>query len=952
MQDLITFAGIDVIGLSETWLNQNISDHEVSLPGYRLFRLDRKVKSPCGSGDPDSGSMAAHGGVCIFVKDHLSALPVNLNVDPNLEFITIRLCSTRNLPSYTIACLYRPPSASTSFWYSLQYALEQLESSVGCDNLVVMGDFNVDMLAKVNSQKRLLLNLMSSFNFKNTVDSATRTTDRSQSCIDLILTNSATHQKTSVKECALSDHDLVVSFFGNTIFKKRTSTMVARRDFRNLSMDTFKEVLTQKSLPKLFWETDSIDDVWSIWISTIYSAVNIVAPVKRRCPRRRSCPFMIPQLLNLIHERKRLYRILHKPEADRAALFPVYRRLRSETNNMYRQLRNSYYQKCCKEYSQDPKQLWNVIRSLSGRSKPRLCLLASPSSLNSFFGELVSDQSVSHDVPFGPAAESDLTDFQEVSASQVESLLECLDVTKAPGSDEIHPSLLQGCADIFAPSLTWLFNKSLRSGVVPRGFKEANIVPLLKSSKADATDPSSYRGISLLPVISKLLEKIVEGQLVSYFDKKRTLSEYQFGFRHGRSTEDLMAKAVSDWSSNTDNGLSTVVAFIDLSKAFDKVLHQAMLFTLQQAGVGGAVLRWFASYLSDRQQRICVNAEKCPYQAVQRGVPQGSILGPLLFNLCLASLPALVTKNTPSSILLLFADDKTLYASNKSPHEAADKVSQALSTICDTIREKGLAVNLKKTVFMVLGPPSVVAASANVNVICDDCTLEQVSAHRCLGVLVDNRLSWSDHVSTIASKVSQRIGCLKRIWRQLSPKARCLYFLSVVQPCLEYCSVVMYTSISQKDRERLLSLHRRGIRIVCGASPREDISPLLKDLQLRKLETRWLIHLLSFAFRCLSLESASAPICIRELFTTPGGYLQRYTTRGLISGSVTVPQRKSKCGRNCFDNRVPIIWNNLPAELRSTSSLSVFKKKLLLLLSDRAACDHFLKLAFCPPSDL
>ena len=951
LQDLITFNGIDVLALSETWLTENIADNEVCLAGYRLFRFDRKVQS-CRLVDPDSAYSAVHGGVCIFVKDHLRAVPVNINVDPSLEILPIRLTSYKHLPDYTIVCLYRPPSSLTHYWYLLQDALEQLESVTGCNDLIVLGDFNVNMLTedKIDCPKRQLLNLMSSFNLKNTVESATRTTDRSQSCIDLILTNSPTHQKTCIEECAFSDHDLVVAWFGTASRpKKRTSTVVETRNLRTVSMEAFKQALDQNSLPPGFWDVHSIDEMWSIWTRNFKSALDTVAPVKKRCLRRHSCPFLTPELLNLIHERKRFYRLLRKPGADHTTLFPAYRSLRRDANNLYRQLRNSYYQKCCQEYSQDPKQLWNVIRSISGRCKPRLCLLASPNSLNNFFKELVSDHTVSHNIPFGPANETDFTSFQEVSSNQIRRLLESLNTRKATGSDEVPASLLRGCADIFSQSITWLFNKSLRSGEVPKGFKKANIIPLLKSSRLDATAPCSYRGISLLPIMSKLLEKVVEEQLVRFLKKKNTLSEYQFGFRRGRSTEDLLAKAVSDWSSNTDNGLSTVVVFMDLSKAFDKVLHQAILFTLQKAGVGGVVLKWFSSYLSDRQQRVCVNSSKCSYQAVQRGVPQGSILGPLLFNLCLAHLPSFVAMSVPSAVLLLFADDKTLYASSKSPHDAAKKVSKALSATCAALHQQGLAVNVTKTVFMVLGPPSVLAKTENVTVQCDSFTLKQVHTHRCLGLLVDHKLSWSEHVNATASKVSQRIGCLKRIWRQLSPKARRLFFISVIQPCLEYGAVVTCTALNQRDRDRLLALHRRGVRVVCGASSRDDVAPFMATLQVSKLESRWLVQLLVFAFRCLSLNAASAPTCLRELFFKGPS---NYNTRGIASGSLVVPLRGSKCGRNCFDFRLTMLWNSPSPELRSAPSLFAFKRNLSVLLSDHSACDRLFKLAFCPPSDL
>ena len=193
-------------------------------------------------------------------------------------------------------------------------------------------------------------------------------------------------------------------------------------------------------------------------------------------------------------------------------------------------------------------------------------------------------------VPLGPPHEHHFTAFEKVSVEVVQSYLGRLKVDKAPGSDGIMPGLLRSCARELAPSVAQLINESFNCSTVPSGFKEANITPLLKSSKLDATTTRSYRGNSLLPVASKLMERVAKDALSTFLEEEHVLSDYQFGFRCGRSTEDLISLAVSDWSRNMDEGLSTVIAFIDLSKAFDNVNHQALLFSLQQCGIGGEAL--------------------------------------------------------------------------------------------------------------------------------------------------------------------------------------------------------------------------------------------------------------------------------------------------------------------------------------------------------------------------
>ena len=192
-------------------------------------------------------------------------------------------------------------------------------------------------------------------------------------------------------------------------------------------------------------------------------------------------------------------------------------------------------------------------------------------------------------------------------------------------------------------------------------------------------------------------------------------------------------------------------------------------------------------------------------------------------------------------------------------------------------------------------------------------------------------------------------GLVRRVWRQLSPQARRLYFVSVIQPCLDYCAAVTCTQFSQRSKKTLLSLFRRGIRAVCGATPDTEITPLLKFLNLGPLEVRWIQQLFVFAYRSLSPKSASAPLCVRDNFVIVS---QTRQTRGQVSGLAVVPRRTTSCGRNCFDNRLVLLWNSLPAEIRASPNLAAFKRGLISLFADSTRLASFSKIAFCLPSDL
>ena len=389
--------------------------------------------------------------------------------------------------------------------------------------------------------------------------------------------------------------------------------------------------------------------------------------------------------------------------------------------------------------------------------------------------------------PFGPPGPCDLSDFIPVAPNHIADLLSQLDPTKSPGPDGITGLILKIAAPVISSSLARIFNCSLESGTMPQAFKCAHISPILKKKDGNRSDPANYRGISLNSILSKVLEKVVKAQLLDHFESRNTFSDFQFGFRQGRSTEQLLTLAVDSWYRARDKGLVTAIVFIDLSKAFDRVKHQQLLFLLHNAGISGIALHWFASYLTDRRQRVVIKDESSPYLDVSRGVPQGSILGPILFNLVVANLPELIRQF--ESTLLLFADDKTLFSSASSIREALGNVSKSLTTIASTLAKSGLSVNAQKTRLMLLMPPSLSEPTCPITIMLDSKEIAITSSIRCLGVLVSKNLSWSLHVDQIATKVSRKLGVLRQMSRQMSPAVRRMFFLSVVQPDLEYAIV-------------------------------------------------------------------------------------------------------------------------------------------------------------------
>ena len=354
-----------------------------------------------------------------------------------------------------------------------------------------------------------------------------------------------------------------------------------------------------------------------------------------------------------------------------------YRRVRSLGSNLNRRAKNAFFRERCTHYRREPRQLWSMINAFTGRTPQRHPPVISVSAMSASFSAIVSarkEHSASFSPPPGPAGENDLYDFREVAEEQVLSLLKAINPHKASGPDHIPGCLLLNCAKVLAPSVTSLFNKSLSTSTLPEAFRCAVVCPVYKSGNLDPNAPGSYRPISLLPILSKLLEKIVHAQLMDFIEDRHLLPDEQFAFRKHHSTEDALTLAINRWTSVQDRRHRTGVVFLDMSKAFDSVLHHQLLKDLFAMGISHAALPgWIANYLSCCRQQVRIAGSLSEWYDCTRGVPQGSVLGPLLFSLYIRDAPNVLRPFVDCTIL--FVDDISFdYSSDQ-----ITKIGQSLS---------------------------------------------------------------------------------------------------------------------------------------------------------------------------------------------------------------------------------------------------------------------------------
>ena len=348
------------------------------------------------------------------------------------------------------------------------------------------------------------------------------------------------------------------------------------------------------------------------------------------------------------------------------------------------------------------------------------------------------------------------------------------------GPDGTSPWVLKMCAPELAPSLTRLFKRSL-----PQGWRTAHVTPIHKGNSK--SDPNNYRPISLLPIVSKVLERIINKRIQRHLLQHNLVSHHQFGFLPGRSTLDLIASVTQRWADALDKQQEVRVVALDISRAFDRVWHRGLLAKLVGCRISGGVLHWIEAFLSGRRQAVVLNGQKSTYRPTNAGVPQGSVLGPTLFLVFIND----IFKQVQSK-LDLFSDDSTLHhsISKKSDRQAvAAVINRDLENLARWAASWCISFNANKTKVITISR----ARDADRNhpqLVFQGQRLAEESSLTIVGVTINKTLNWDDHIHAIAQRAGQRSGALVRCSSVLPPSASLSAYKNFVRSTMEYCSPV------------------------------------------------------------------------------------------------------------------------------------------------------------------
>ena len=472
----------------------------------------------------------------------------------------------------------------------------------------------------------------------------------------------------------------------------------------------------------------------------------------------------------------------------------------------------------------------------------------------------------------------------------------------------------------FSKSLTTIFNFSLKTGFVFDDWKYARVTPVYKG-KGDKEVFSNYRPISVVSHLAKIQEKLVQTQFISYLLRHDLITVEQSAFLKDHSTVTCLHRVIDDWieALNDREVVAVCFFFIDISKCFDAISHELLLLKLQYFGVHGTELRWFESYLSGRKQAVSLNGKLSKPGQVSIGIPQGGVLGPVLFLLFIND----ITQSVNAGTCNIFADDVAIYTSCKTVEDAESQLQICINEIDRWYKNNRLKINADKTNVMVISSRAK-GIHKELNVKLNDTKLKQVNSVRYLGVNIDCKLTWDEHVKQLCKNVAYKIFSMRRLSSSLNTSLLNTLYKGTIQPCIDYaCSV--WGNCSQKNRELISRLQKRAARIVSKHYGSREISvtKVIKDLKWQSFETRRDYFLNMLMYKCIH-GTAPTRLCneIEMYFDRHG-----LNTRNANSLNVVLPKPNIEMFKQTFRYSGPKEWNSLHNDLQNSQTLSSFKRQ-------------------------
>lgn len=905
-----------IICISETWL----SDADKNLycfPSYSSEYCHRDTSN--------------HGGAAIFLHSSLKykrRLDLALNV-PDCESVWVEIDKSTfgSLNKNTIfGCIYRSPSSSIQNFCSAFDKVLHLITDEN-KNVVVLGDININLLDDCSSVNEYS-NCYQGHGLETLINIPTRCSDQGTSTlIDHALTNILTPPEAFVIRANITDHYLIALRFHSTRKDKNPPSHHSVFD-KNLFAELIR-VVDWSRVTSLTDPKNAYAEFYSILKSAIDSSTSIRLNRKNYLSPQNA--WVTHSLLNSMRKKENLYRKI-KRQPFNAVLKQRYKKYSNTLTLLLKTAKRQYLEKQISDAGNDVSKQWRILNTFLNNTAPKNEINEIHQDNNIFQDPVDIANAFSTAFSKPPNTNTaNLTDnpssinkgdslprvprsFFMFPCTYVEVRSAILNMKNTScGLDGINAFHMKEIVDYIAEPFAYIVNLIFKTGVFPDQLKQSKVIPIYK--KGDKTLITNYRPISILPFFSKVVEKLIHQRLSNYLEKYGILTPRQFGFRPGYSTTLALIALTDKFKREIDNGKLVGSVFVDLTKAFDSIDHHILFEKLASYGITGPPLQLVRNYLLNRVLVVSVCGVISAKKIINIGVPQGSILGPLLFLVYINDLPSCLSTSTEC---LMYADDTTIYTSHKSIETVTTQLTRDLSCVNNWCHKNKLVINPSKTKYVVFRSRKQTDNLQPLHIDmqpifpCNQCTF--------LGVQLDNLLKFNVHTTALRKKMAYGIRILVKARYYFRPHTLLTLYNAFIHSHLRYC-IEAWGQTYQVHLDPVRHIQNQALRIITRSPYNAHVTPLYKELRIFPLDRLITYTVSIMAYRLFNNQNLLYIIGRRDL-TNPNN------TRFSEQNNFILPKIRTNYGKYTFEFAAIKQWNNLAFTIKTSRSLNSFKRLL------------------------